>query len=89
MTISTWLPLNNALAAPLVSYGPDKITCPWVNIPLKPGSGVVLTNTVGLVPIYPLPGNAGTGSWAISLFWTLPLVPLMAKLFLLSALGMR
>jgi hypothetical protein len=40
-------------------------------------------------PIDPLPGNAGTGSWAISLFWTLPLVPFMAKLFLLSALGMR
>ena len=44
---------------------------------------------IALIPIHPLPGNAGTGSWAISLFWTLPLVPLMAKLFLLSALGMR
>jgi hypothetical protein len=36
-----------------------------------------------------MPGNQGTGSWAFSIFWTLPLVPLMAKLFLLSALGMR
>jgi hypothetical protein len=42
-----------------------------------------------VIPINPLPGNAGTGSWAFSLFWTLPLVPLMAKLVLLSALGMR
>ena len=88
MTISTWIPLSNNGTSPFVSYGGTGINCPIVaQINARVGPPIITGGS--LIPIYPLPGNAGTGSLAISLFWTLPLVPLMAKLFLLSALGMR
>jgi hypothetical protein len=68
MPASAFFPMDTLPSTPAVTPQVAQIQS------VSPKADVV----TGIVPIDPLPGNAGTGSWAMGMFWILPLLPLVA-----------